>query len=105
MHTAWTAALSVYVMDQGQHMPFACSGLLQHETKLSVLNFSLRKAHTFSIPLPNKAPLLLVTGVRCVAILGEIVGAHCMASNAAILCYAGFVQAGQVHEQDYGPGI
>ena len=39
-------------------------GLLQHEAKLSVLNFGVRKAAAFEDPLPNKAPLLLVTGVR-----------------------------------------
>ena len=39
-------------------------GLLQHEAKLSVLNFGVRKAAALEEPLPNKAPLLLVTGIR-----------------------------------------
>lgn len=41
-------------------------GLLQHETKLSVINFSVRKSANFEDPLPNKAELLILTGVRCV---------------------------------------
>ena len=51
---------------QGDAAPLAVFGLLQHESKLSVLNFSLRKAAAFEAPLPNKAPLLFVTGLRCV---------------------------------------
>lgn len=41
------------------------TGLLQHESRLSVLNFAVRKAAEFDAPLPNKAPLLFVTGLRC----------------------------------------
>ncbi len=41
------------------------TGLLQHESRLSVLNFAVRKAAGFAEPLPNKAPLLFVTGLRC----------------------------------------
>jgi hypothetical protein len=41
------------------------TGLLQHESRLSVLNFAVRKAAAFADPLPNKAPLLFVTGLRC----------------------------------------
>lgn len=41
------------------------TGLLQHESRLSVLNFAVRKAAGFEAPLPNKAPLLFVTGLRC----------------------------------------
>jgi pre-rRNA-processing protein TSR1 len=51
---------------QGEAAPLAVFGLLQHESKLSVLNFSLRKAAAFEAPLPNKAPLLFVTGLRCI---------------------------------------
>ena len=50
---------------QGEAAPLAVFGLLQHEAKLSVLNFGVRKAAALEEPLPNKAPLLLVTGVRC----------------------------------------
>ena len=40
-------------------------GLLQHETRLSVLNFSVRKAAGSEEPLANKERLLFVTGYRC----------------------------------------
>ena len=40
-------------------------GLLQHETQLTVLHFGVRKAAGYANPLPNKADLLLVTGLRC----------------------------------------
>jgi pre-rRNA-processing protein TSR1 len=49
---------------QGSALPPVVFGLLQHETKLSVVNFSVRKAAGFEEVLPNKAPLLLVTGLR-----------------------------------------
>ncbi len=51
---------------QGKALPLAVFGLLQHETKLSVVNFSVRKSASFEEPLPNKAELLILTGVRCV---------------------------------------
>lgn len=44
--------------------PLQIFGLLQHESKLSVLNFGVKKAATFGETLPNKADLLLVTGLR-----------------------------------------
>ena len=47
--------------------PLVAMGLLQHESRLSVLNFAVRKAAGFEAPLPNKAPLLFVTGLRCAA--------------------------------------
>ena len=40
-------------------------GLLQHETRLSVLNFAVRKAAGSEEPLANKERLLFVTGYRC----------------------------------------
>ena len=49
---------------QGLAPPVMATGLLQHETKLTVLHFGLRKSATFDAPLPNKSPLLLVTGIR-----------------------------------------
>lgn len=39
-------------------------GLLQHETKLSVLNFAVKKDASFSETLQNKTELLFVTGLR-----------------------------------------
>ena len=39
-------------------------GLLQHECKLSVVNFSVRKATGFTDPVVNKEELLFVTGLR-----------------------------------------
>ena len=50
---------------QGELPPMAVFGLLQHETKLSVVSFSVRKAAALEEPLPNKTELLLVTGLRC----------------------------------------
>ena len=49
---------------QGKALPLSVSGLLQHETKLSVVNFSVRKSASYEEPLPNKAELLILTGVR-----------------------------------------
>ena len=49
---------------RGAAPPLVCMGLLQHECKLSVVNFGLRKASGFADPLPNKEPLLFVTGLR-----------------------------------------
>ena len=40
-------------------------GLMQHETKLSVVNFSIQKKGTYREPIANKEELLFVTGVRC----------------------------------------
>ena len=51
---------------QGQAFPLSVFGLLQHETKLSVVNFSVRKSAAFEDPVLNKAELLILTGVRCV---------------------------------------
>lgn len=39
-------------------------GLLQHEVKLSVLNFSMRKESGVNDPIANKEELIFVTGVR-----------------------------------------
>jgi len=40
------------------------TGLLQHEAKLSVLNFGLKKTATYEDPIANKQELLFVTGLR-----------------------------------------
>ena len=50
-------------------MPILLHGLLQHETKLSVLNFSIRKASSHTGSVPNKAELLFCSGLRCAATL------------------------------------
>ena len=57
-------ALSISL--QGTVPPIMATGLLQHEAKLTVLNFGVKKVAGYAQPLPSKAELLLVTGVRCV---------------------------------------
>ncbi|KAL3135477.1 hypothetical protein ABBQ38_005957 [Trebouxia sp. C0009 RCD-2024] len=63
-----TAALKlqqrVEASAQGLQPPLVAHGLLQHETKLSVLNFAVKKDANFSETLQNKAELLFVTGLR-----------------------------------------
>ena len=51
---------------QGLASPVVAHGLLQHETKLSVLNFTVKKDSNLTETLPNKAELLFVTGLRSV---------------------------------------
>ncbi|EIE25675.1 DUF663-domain-containing protein [Coccomyxa subellipsoidea C-169] len=58
-----TAAAAAAVA-RGELPPLAVFGLLQHETKLSVVHFSVRKAAALEDPLPNKTEMLLVTGLR-----------------------------------------
>lgn len=48
----------------GCAVPLVVFGLLQHEAKLSVLNFGLKKASSYGESLRNKEELLFVTGVR-----------------------------------------
>ena len=50
-------------------MPVLLHGLLQHETKLTVLNFGIRKASSHTGSIPNKAELLFCSGLRCAATL------------------------------------
>jgi pre-rRNA-processing protein TSR1 len=45
-------------------VPLVVFGLLQHEAKLSVLNFGLKKVGGYSESIRNKEELLFVTGVR-----------------------------------------
>jgi pre-rRNA-processing protein TSR1 len=45
-------------------VPLVVFGLLQHEAKLSVLNFGLKKVQGYSESIRNKEELLFVTGVR-----------------------------------------
>ena len=49
---------------QGEGSPYAAFGLLQHETRLSVLNFAIKKAANFTEPLQNKTSLLFAAGCR-----------------------------------------
>lgn len=51
---------------QGHAAPVLVHGLLQHETKLSVLNFTVKKDTGFTEVLANKTELLFVTGLRSV---------------------------------------
>ena len=46
-------------------MPLVATGLLQHEAKLSVLNFGVKKAAAYDGAVANKDELLFVSGVRC----------------------------------------
>ncbi|GIL52662.1 hypothetical protein Vafri_8489 [Volvox africanus] len=48
----------------GSAVPLTVFGLLQHEAKLSVVNFALRKATGYTAPVVNKEELLFVTGLR-----------------------------------------
>jgi pre-rRNA-processing protein TSR1 len=45
-------------------VPLVVHGLLQHEGKLSVLNFGLKKVQGYGESIRNKEELLFVTGVR-----------------------------------------
>ncbi|XP_073141339.1 uncharacterized protein [Henckelia pumila] len=45
-------------------MPVICSGLLQHESKISVLHFSIRKHDTYTAPIKAKEELLFHVGFR-----------------------------------------
>eukprot|EP00850_Spirogloea_muscicola_P003380 SM000013S26549 [mRNA] locus=s13:989970:995494:+ [translate_table: standard] len=45
-------------------MPVVVCGLLQHETKMSLLHFALRKAEAFTEPVKAKQPLLFHTGFQ-----------------------------------------
>lgn len=50
--------------EDGSSPPVVATGLLQHEAKLTVLNFGVKKASSYNETLPSKTQLLLVTGVR-----------------------------------------
>ena len=54
---------------RGDTPPLVATGLLQHETKLSIVNFALCKAASYTEPIANKQPLLFVAGFRCPAFL------------------------------------
>ncbi|GJP72977.1 hypothetical protein CLOP_g3742 [Closterium sp. NIES-67] len=45
-------------------LPLVVTGLLQHETRMSVLHFSVRKADSFAAPIKSKQRLLFHVGFR-----------------------------------------
>lgn len=49
---------------RGEAPPVVTYGLLQHECKLSVLHFTIKKLGEYEEPVRSKDPLLLCTGVR-----------------------------------------
>ncbi|GMH42195.1 hypothetical protein BSKO_10114 [Bryopsis sp. KO-2023] len=51
----------------GQAPPFMVYGLMRHETKMSVVNFRIRKAQTYEDPVANKEEFLFHTGFRSYA--------------------------------------
>ncbi|PNH07124.1 Pre-rRNA-processing protein TSR1, partial [Tetrabaena socialis] len=48
----------------GAAVPLTVFGLMQHEAKLSVVNFAIRKATGYAAPIASKEALLFVTGLR-----------------------------------------
>ena len=44
--------------------PYVLFGLLQHETKMSLMNFSVHKSSSYEEPLANKDELIFYTGIR-----------------------------------------
>ena len=48
----------------GAAAPLTATALLQHEGRLSVMHYALRKASTYAPPIRGKDELLFVTGVR-----------------------------------------
>ena len=48
----------------GAAAPYAIFGLLQHETKMSLVNFSVHKSQSYEDPLANKDELVFYTGTR-----------------------------------------
>ncbi|GLC40690.1 hypothetical protein PLESTB_000032300 [Pleodorina starrii] len=55
---------AVAAVAAGSAVPLTVFGLMQHEAKLSVVNFAMRKANGYSAPLASKEELLFVTGLR-----------------------------------------
>ena len=62
--TALAAVERIRASAQGLRPPVSVWGLLNHETKLSVLNFSVKKVSGMEEPIANKTELLFVTGIR-----------------------------------------
>ena len=62
--SAATEALQSPEAPVGGVLPVMVTGLLQHEAKLSVVNFSVKKAGSYAPAIVNKEELLLVFGVR-----------------------------------------
>jgi len=47
-----------------RRMPVVVSGLLQHESKMSVLHFSIKKHDSYEAPIKSKEPLIFNVGFR-----------------------------------------
>ncbi|TVU30228.1 hypothetical protein EJB05_21838 [Eragrostis curvula] len=47
-----------------RRIPVAVSGLLQHESKMSVLHFSIKKHDSYEAPIKSKEPLIFNVGFR-----------------------------------------
>ncbi|KAK3154012.1 hypothetical protein QOZ80_2BG0184710 [Eleusine coracana subsp. coracana] len=47
-----------------RRIPLAVSGLLQHESKMSVLHFSIKKHDSYEDPIKSKEPLIFNVGFR-----------------------------------------
>lgn len=59
-----SAAAAAGGSPEGGVAPLRVTGLLQHEAKLSVVNFSAKLSASYGAPLANKEELLLVFGTR-----------------------------------------
>lgn len=67
-NVTWEQAsrLSDYASNEAteQLLPYAVFGLLQHETKMSLLNFTVNKSSSYTEPVANKDELVFFTGIR-----------------------------------------
>lgn len=54
----------VQAANTGEAAPLVVYGLLKHETKMSVVNFRIRKCPTYEEPVSNKEEFLFMTGLR-----------------------------------------
>jgi pre-rRNA-processing protein TSR1 len=62
--SAGDSSMSLDVTSVTGAVPLTVYGLLQHEAKLSVVNFSMKKAASYAETIRSKEELLLVCGVR-----------------------------------------
>ena len=75
---------------QGKAEVLTAFGCLQHETRLSVLNFTLKKLPGCEETISNKQKLLFVTGFRCTLILLVIIAflnSWCSIDLSRAICY------------------
>ncbi|XP_078448299.1 pre-rRNA-processing TSR1-like protein [Wolffia australiana] len=52
------------VCRQSERLPVVISGLLPHESKMSVLHFSIKKSDSYEAPIKSKEPLIFQVGFR-----------------------------------------